>query len=495
VSVKTIHSIAGRLKDFGQKYGGYLALLAFFALFLTGLRVLDEADGGLLQLRTARSDFEDYYSAAGRMAGGGDLYHIEAVRNMKSGHEADVDLNNPVEVLKYSLTPEGRAYLESLKGAGSYLYLPFFAFALLPLQVLGYEFAVMLFQCLSLALLYGFFYILGRERYRGHIFWYVSVLCMLPVASFLSDNMANGNVGFLLIFLTGAGLLLASGQGELVHSSISPGPRDQQERRLAWMGGAMLGVAAVIKIMPAILGLYFLARRNWRAVGGACLAGVACLLLPAMYGGWNQSVLWHQEWIELMVNTYSQYTVVRPYANNQTVSAALAKLFVAGSDPEKQSAFGLPLFFHSLEDLGQIGSFWLRFVIRSLVYGLLGLAVACAAWFLFSGRLSGHRRAAIYFILGLILVTLLVSGVSWYHAYSLLLIPVALLFFSPEGMQRQDYLSTGLIAFSGFGNLIWPGPLRDFLAIYSLHTWLMFFLCLWSFRLSFALSKKGTVNE
>lgn len=477
-----------KISGFCKRYGVYLSLIAFLALFIAGLRVLDEADGGLLQLRSARSDFEDYYSASVRMADRGDLYNMEALRSMEDSADPGIDVNNPVELLQFSMTPEGRAYLESLKGAGSYLYLPFFAFLLLPLSLVGYEVAVIVFQISSLFLLWYFFVLFRRhhETLDREKFWCITLLCMLPVASFLSENSANANVGFLLIFLTGGGLLLASpdlagGQAENTGS-----------RRLAWIGGALLGLAAVIKIMPAILGLYLLSRRNFRAIAAAVITGLACLLIPAIYAGWSMNLQWHLEWYDLMINTYSQYGVVRPYANNQTISAAFSKLFVAGSDPEKQAVAGLPLLFHSLEDLGASGAFWLRTAIKTIVYSLIAAVSSMALIFALRRKFTrpDKRLARVYFVQTLILVSLLVSGVSWFHAYSLLLLPLSFRLFGSEALVNEEKWMIGLIAFSGFGNLIFSGLFRDLLAMYSVHAWLMFILCIWSILFTLRIMRK-----
>ncbi len=488
-----MYDLRKKVSAFLSKYGVYVALVAFLALLISGLRVLDEADGGLLQLRSARSDFEDYYNAARRMAEEGDLYQMDAVRNMENTDGIEIDVNNPVELLQFSMTPEGRAYLESLKGAGSYLYLPFFAFLLLSLSFVGYEVAVMIFQISCLFLLWFFFVLIRRhhDRMDRDRFWYLAALSMIPVASFLTENAANANVGFLLIFLTGGGLLLSSpdlagGDGQ---------SEDGFRGYLPYLGGAFLGIAAVIKIMPAILGLFLLGRRNFKALFGAVVAGLLCLVLPALFSGWSLNYQWHLEWYDLMINTYSQYGVVRPYANNQTISAALSKLFVAGSDPSKQAAAGLPLFFNSIEELGASGTFWLRTGIKTLVYGLIAVVTGMAV--IFSLRRKFYRPdlrlARVYFVQSLILVSLLVSGVSWFHAYCLLLVPLAFRIFGPEPFSAGERWMIGFIAFSGLGNIVFPGPVRDLLAMYSVFTWLMFALCIWSLVFTLRAMRKEAV--
>ncbi|MCB1137108.1 MAG: DUF2029 domain-containing protein [Leptospiraceae bacterium] len=484
-----VSQILEKIQLYVEKGGVYLALVAFLALLVAGLRVLDEADGGLLQLRTARSDFEDYYNASVRMAEKGDLYRIQAARNMEESADPGIDINNPIELLRFSMTPEGKAYLESIRGAGSYLYLPFFAFLLLPLSFVGYEVAVMVFQISCLVLLWTFFVLIRRshDHMSREEFWYRAVLSMLPVASFLSENAANANVGFLLVFLCGGGLLLST--PDLTVESAS-----EKKRPVHWMqyvGGALLGMAAVIKIMPVILGLYLVASRSYRALIGATLAGIACLFLPALYAGWGTNLGWHLEWYEMMIHTYSQYGVVRPYANNQTISAAISKLFVAGSDPD-QSTVGLPLIYRSLEELGSAGAFWLRTIIKTLVYGFLAMAVFMAILFSLRRKFlrPDKRPARIYFIQSLVLISLLVSGVSWFHAYSLLLVPLALRVYEPTPWSAEEFSMAGLIAFSGFGNLLFSGIFRDYLALYSVHAWLMVALTVWSMTLVFRFLRK-----
>lgn len=50
------------------------------------------------------------------------------------------------------------------------------------------------------------------------------------------------------------------------------------ERGKPWLAGGVLAVAACIKFFPAFLLFYFLLRRDWKVLGGAAVAGVACIL-------------------------------------------------------------------------------------------------------------------------------------------------------------------------------------------------------------------------
>lgn len=57
------------------------------------------------------------------------------------------------------------------------------------------------------------------------------------------------------------------------------------------LAGSSLAVAIVLKVFPVVLLLYFVARRQWRAVIAA-LGGVAVLmvLLPSLYWGWQTNI-------------------------------------------------------------------------------------------------------------------------------------------------------------------------------------------------------------
>ena len=45
-----MYDLRKKVSAFLSKYGVYVALVAFLALLISGLRVLDEADGGLVKL-------------------------------------------------------------------------------------------------------------------------------------------------------------------------------------------------------------------------------------------------------------------------------------------------------------------------------------------------------------------------------------------------------------------------------------------------------------
>ena len=69
-------------------------------------------------------------------------------------------------------------------------------------------------------------------------------------------------------------------------------------RRRDFLGGLVLGLAAVIKIMPGILLLYLLLRRRWRRSAAWSLRPWCSNVLPSVaFFGWHGAIHEHQAWL------------------------------------------------------------------------------------------------------------------------------------------------------------------------------------------------------
>lgn len=98
----------------------------------------------------------------------------------------------------------------------------------------------------------------------------------------LDSNVYWGQVNIPVMVLVAAGLYLL------------------QRGRSAW-AGALVGAAAAIKLLPAALALWFLVRRDWRALGACVLTFLAGVLaVPALVGGAGWAVQMNREWLELL---------------------------------------------------------------------------------------------------------------------------------------------------------------------------------------------------
>lgn len=148
-----------------------------------------------------------------------------------------------------------------------YLYPPSLAAAVTPLAALfpDYRSAAWVWTALGAAVL--LWAVLALSRFeplasripllagRGRWLLVAAALAFPPVVG----ELLLGNVHLLLLGLfTAAWLGLRRGT-----------PRGE------WVAGLAIGVAAVIKVFPALVVLWFLLTRRWRAAGGAVLGAVA----------------------------------------------------------------------------------------------------------------------------------------------------------------------------------------------------------------------------
>lgn len=95
---------------------------------------------------------------------------------------------------------------------------------------------------------------------------YVPFLLVLP---FLLNNFENLNLGIILLGVMLGGLYLAESKREVA-------------------GGAMLGAAAALKLMPGFFILYFAYRRQWRRFAASAASVAALSLSPALVFGWRR---------------------------------------------------------------------------------------------------------------------------------------------------------------------------------------------------------------
>jgi alpha-1,2-mannosyltransferase len=183
---------------------------------------------------------------------------------------------------------------------------------------------------------------------------------LLPPALFLEpvrDTLGFGQVNLLLMALVSL-------------DCLAQAPR--------WPRGALTGLAAAIKLTPAMFILFFLVRRDWRAARGTAMSFVA-------FTAFGFAVDWHDS------VRYWTSIVFRPgraggleFASNQSILAVLAR---AGLDPRAPAG-----------------------TVTWLVLSVVVAAVAC--------RGMRHAVAASDDCLALslnALAALLISPISWSH--------------------------------------------------------------------------------
>jgi hypothetical protein len=88
----------------------------------------------------------------------------------------------------------------------------------------------------------------------------------------------------------------------LVVAMVSGGMLLLLARGRPWAGGALLGVAAALKLTPGLFAVYLLCRRQWHALGAMALSGLVCTaLLPALVWGPGGAVERDRSWVSAVL--------------------------------------------------------------------------------------------------------------------------------------------------------------------------------------------------
>ncbi|GAA2204723.1 hypothetical protein GCM10009787_73010 [Streptomyces bangladeshensis] len=201
----------------------------------------------------------------------------------------------------------GRLYDYRVPGTPyGFTYPPFAAVAMLPLALLGRTTAIVMSLLVNLAALAVVLRVLAGPRWRRHG-WYRWTLCLCLLALFepLRDTVSFGQVNLVLLALVLADAwLLATGRGR-------------------W-AGAGIGLAAAVKLTPALfIGLLLLAGRRRAAGTAAAVAAAATALAvradPAASRFYWTEALWDTGRVGRL-----------DYVSNQSLQGVLARLGESG---------------------------------------------------------------------------------------------------------------------------------------------------------------------
>jgi alpha-1,2-mannosyltransferase len=271
-----------------------------------------------------------------------------------------------------------------------FIYPPFAAIALSPIALIPWGLAQVLSFGLAIAALSVTIYLCIRRLYPAANLWTALVVSgfALPLALWLEpvrETIGYGQINLILMMLVAVDCLV---------------------ERPRWPRGLLIGVAAAIKLTPAVFLLYFLLRRDVRATAVTMAAGALATALGFAILPSESMRYWFGGFAGAAGVSGS------PYANNQTVKAALARL--------------------SLPQPVETG-LWLLIAVVVLVAAVVGI------W-----RALGSSNA----VLAMVITSaagLLLSPTSWSHHW-VWIVP-ALLAMVVESVRTR---STGWIAASGF---------------------------------------------
>lgn len=245
----------------------------------------------------------------------------------------------------------------------------------------------------------------------------VGLLAIKP----LFGDMTHGNVNTLVLFVATAGLYLCS-----------------RGRDVA--GGAMVALATALKLTPAMFLVYFLWKRQWRAVGGFA-AGLLLFLviIPGLFIGMGTNLRMLDAWRNAMIEPYVQELYVETIQANQSLPGLVHRFLtdqpaVALSGDRTRNINPISLTPQQAQH-----------VVRACVV-VLGLAIAWITW---PGRLRDNWRLAAEYSL-IFIAMLIISERSWKHHYVTVVLPFAvvathLTLGNPTRAQRR-WLLAALIA-------------------------------------------------
>lgn len=186
---------------------------------------------------------------------------------------------------------------------GVHNYPPVFTILMAPWGLLPLPAAIVLFTLIAIGLLAWSLRIAeqvhGEGNERGPTA--ATLVALALVLPYLHSGLTLGTVGALLVFLIGAAWLAA-------------------QRRHDWSAGALLGLATLLKLLPAVLIVHFALRRRWRVVLGAlAVAGGAGLGLPVALLGVQPAIEAHRHFVEgavLQHSALSTLTAEKPEKAN-----------------------------------------------------------------------------------------------------------------------------------------------------------------------------------
>ncbi len=420
-------------------------LIFFGILAYQSLEILDletRKDQNIFLSLRSRSDFEDYYNASKTLKDKKSPYYEDRIINFLENIPKDLDLSKILENINH------------LKGAGSYLYPPLFAFLIMPLTNFSYNVSAFIYQILQLILLLlSLFFLFKIPSYmdiniskrKVYLSVFLSFLVYFPLQV---QNISNGNVGFILIFFISFSLYLYYKYNNLFYDILN---------------GIVIGLATVIKIIPGFVGGFYFIKKRYKIIVGMMVGILLGILLPAMYLGFEENLQIFKTWYTIIIKTYQKYSVIRPYANNQTISGAVCKLVVPFSD-FKQIQYGLPLSFISISPK-QVG-----LIIKSINSFILFNVVLITLLLYF--KKQPNQFIFLLYLYFVFLSALLTSGISWYHTYGLLLI-VYFFYFIFKYKFLKNHLKIFIIPviYIWIFNIL-PYRIKDFLSLYSIYTWI-----------------------
>lgn len=329
-----------------------------------------------------------------------------------------------------------------------YMYLPVFAIAMAPLALTTAFWASLVWYALSVAMFAHTVVLSGRLARRVFPdtkvpeFWLRALTVVLLLRPAMS-GIARGQASLLVTYLVVLAVWL------------------YVERR-EWFAAFCLAGAIVLKIFPALLGLYFLAKRRWLMCAATGLWLIVLVwIAPSLVFGVAGNLALLKRWattIALPANTPDaagtnvRYTqMIDPRIDrNQSVQAVMIRT-LAGSRKDAPVPQREPL-------------------ARRVALAINVLLLAITAW---CCRKQGNEITQLGAVT---LLMLFCSPVSWNHNYTLLALPVTVALAAPATLKPMRgalvaYLGLSLVSLAVQALYVYGALLWGALSLWAAFAW------------------------
>lgn len=158
---------------------------------------------------------------------------------------------------------------------GPYLYFPFFSIILYPLSLFSFEQARIIWMVINQGILVGSIWLVITSLMVRDIRIILGIIILFLGFGPMHANMWWGNVNALIM------LCILTAWWAYKH-------------KRPWLCGLAIGLGAVIKITPAILGVYFLYKREYRVAFWSLCSFSGCVLISMIIlGGYDEHYAWY----------------------------------------------------------------------------------------------------------------------------------------------------------------------------------------------------------
>jgi hypothetical protein len=323
----------------------------------------------------AATDFFINYTAAMVLAQGRNIYDVSSLREASQLAEAPSPFFDFSSLFVTYITP------------------PFHVILLVPFVPLGYEKARIAYLLLNNILLFSSLAMVLRARSaasRSSVPQCLLALLLVFTFEPIYVSLKLGQVDFVILFLIATSFwAYKSGRDAIV--------------------GVCLALAAMIKLSPALLIVYFLWKREFSVF-------VSAVVTTVLVGMLSWAIVGHEAVLFFSTTLLPALLKGSAFFQNQSLNGLISRFFVD------------PRLYYSLEEFPSIRQ-------ARVLSGLASLALVGVGAFITRKRIDRNSlRFDLEFSLAMVTM-LLVSSISWEHYFTWLLIPFLIL-LDPELKSR-----------------------------------------------------------